>query len=76
MPARHTIERILRDADDSSGQSIREWKIESESGFITIRLRHGDGFISLRPDDVAWFVIDLTRAKDAALSFASETNDG
>lgn len=30
MPAKHTIERILRDDDDASGQTVREWKIEVE----------------------------------------------
>lgn len=73
MAARMTLERVLRDDDDASGQTIREWKIEVESGAcITIRMNHGDGFILLRPDDVDWFITDLNRAKDAALSLEEE----
>lgn len=69
MAARITLERILRDDDDASGQTIREWKIEAEAGAgITIRMNHGDGFILLRPDDVDWFIKDLHRVKDAVLS--------
>lgn len=72
MAARITIERILRDPDDASGQSIRDWKIESEPGFITIRLKHGDGFIMLRPADVETFIFDVRRAQDAAKSLENE----
>lgn len=72
MAARVTFERVLRDSDDDSGQTIRDWKIESERGNITIRMKHGDGFILLRPDDVDWFVKDLNNAKDAALELFSE----
>ncbi len=66
MTARITIERILRDNDDDSGQSICKWMIESEAGFVKIRMNHGDGFILIRPDDVGVFAADLWRAKDAA----------
>lgn len=72
MTARITIERILRDDDDASGQTIREWKIESESGSVTIRLKHGDGFILLRPADVETFASDLRRAAEAAASLNKE----
>lgn len=72
MAARVTIERILRDDDDASGQTIREWKIESEPGHITIRLKHGDGFLLLRTADVEVFSADLQRAKDTALSLSQD----
>ena len=72
MSARITLERILRDAGDDSGQSIRNWTIESEPGFITIRMKHGDGFIMMRPADLDVFYGDLKRAKDAALSLAQD----
>lgn len=72
MPARLTIERILRDDDDDSGQSIRDWKIECDAGHVTIRLQHGDGFLLLRADDVEIFTADLQRARDAAVSLAAE----
>jgi uncharacterized protein with PhoU and TrkA domain len=67
MAARVTIERILRDDDDMQGQSVRDWKIEAERGHVVIRLKHGDGFIMLRPADIEIFTDDLARAKAAAL---------
>lgn len=72
MSARITIERLLRDDDDASGQSIRNWTIESEPGFITIRMKHGAGFVLLRAADVDVFCGDMKRAKDAATSLAQE----
>lgn len=72
MPAKITIERLLRDADDDSGQTIRDWKIESEPGHITIRLKHGDGFLLLRASDIDTFYADILLAKKAADSLASE----
>lgn len=72
MTARITIERILRDNDDMSGQTIRDWKIESEWHGVTIRMKHGDGFILLRAEDVDQFVADLNRAKDNALALKAE----
>lgn len=72
MVARITIERILRDDNDDSGQSVRDWKLESEAGRVTIRMKHGDGFIMLRCDDMEVFVADLARAQEAAVSLAAE----
>lgn len=73
MAARITIERVLRDEDDASGQSVRDWKIEAERGFVTIQLKYSSGgFLLLRTDDVNQFVIDLNRAKDAAVDLADE----
>lgn len=67
MAARVTIERILRDEDDAVGSTIRDWKIEAECGHVVIRLKHGDGFLMLRPSDIEIFTDDLARAKAAAL---------
>ncbi len=67
MAARVTIERVRRDDDDHTGANLRDWKIEAERGHVTIRLKHGDGFIMLRPDDIDIFTDDLARAKAAAL---------
>ncbi len=64
--SRVTVERILRDDDDHTGKDIRDWKIEAERGHVTIRLRHGDGFLLLRPDDVSIFINDLRRAETTA----------
>lgn len=72
MAARITIERILRDEDDDSGQTIRDWKIDAEWNGVTIRMKRGDGFIMLRAGDVDQFIADLVRAKEAALSLAEE----
>jgi hypothetical protein len=67
MATRVTIERILRDEDDASGQTIRDWKIEAERGHIVVRMKHGDGFITMRPADIDIFTDDLAWAKAAAL---------
>lgn len=74
MAWRKTIDRILRDDDDASGQTIREWKIEAEPGHITIRLRHGDGFLMMRPDDVELFIADMCAARDMARSLPQPSN--
>jgi len=74
MAARITLERVLRDDNDASGQSIRDWKIEAEAGNITIRMKHGTGFLLLRPDDVDQFVIDLNRLRDATAELAEEAD--
>lgn len=72
MIARITLERILRDDDDASGQSVRDWTIQSEAGNITIRLKHGDGFLMLRPADIEIFTADLIKARDAATQLTAE----
>lgn len=72
MPARITIERILRDDDDASGQTVRDWKIESVAGTVTIRLKHGNGFILLKSADVEIFAGDLRRAAEVAASLKKE----
>lgn len=72
MAARVTVERILRDDDDAGGQSIREWTIEGEGGFITVKLKHGTGFLLIRSADIDIFAADLRRARDAAASLSAE----
>lgn len=67
-----TIERILRDADDESGQSIRDWKIEVEGEHVTIRPRMRDGFLLMRAADIDVFMVDLVRAKETAKSMAKD----
>lgn len=76
MARRLTIERILRDDDDMNGQTIRDWKIESEAGRIVLRLKHGDGFISMRADDIELFVEDLRRAGLDAREMAPAATKG
>lgn len=72
MPARITIERVLRDEDDATGQSVRDWAIEVDAGHITIRLKHGTGFLMLRTDDIPLFSADLDRACVASRSLEEE----
>lgn len=64
--SRVTIERVLRDDDDHTGANIRDWKVEAEKGHVTIRLRHGDGFLILGQDDIGIFISDLRRAETLA----------
>lgn len=72
MAARVTAERVLRDDDDESGQTVREWKIEGEGGSIIIRPRDRDGFLIMRGADIDQFIADLRRARDAAASLDTE----
>lgn len=66
MVRRVTIETILRDDGDMTGKDIREWKIEADAGHITIRLKHGDGFLLLPVADVEAFVVDVRLAEGLA----------
>lgn len=76
MSVRVTFERILRDDDDASGQTIRQWKMEAEGGHITIRDREDHiPFIMLRPADIDLFVADLEKARAAALANCSLQDD-
>lgn len=75
MPARITIERVLRDDDDDSGQTIRDWKIEADRFGVMIRMKHGTGFILIRAADVDVLVSDLQRAKATALQLAEEKEE-
>jgi hypothetical protein len=61
-----TIERIVSDEGAVNVQNDRQWKIEAEREYVTIRLRHGEGFILMRADDVAQFIADLQRAEAAS----------
>lgn len=76
MASRVTIETILRDGDDHTGANIRDWKMEAECGHVTIRMRHGDGFIILRPDDIDAFVKDLRLAEGLARPKPTPTSPG
>lgn len=67
MSARMTIERILRDDGDASGQTVRQWRIEIEASHVKIRLNEDVGaFLMLRVDDIAEFRRDLNRAEHLA----------
>jgi len=56
-----TVERILRDAGDASGQTVREWKLELEGETLTISgSRHRpDSWLIIRLSDADEFVADI-----------------
>jgi hypothetical protein len=74
MSARVTIERILRDDDDASGQSVRRWRIEAEAeaGYVTIRTGGENSFLMIQTGDVDLFVRDLLQAVETAAELAKE----
>lgn len=72
MSARVTIERILRDDDDASGQTVRQWRIEAEAGYVTIRTGGENSFLLIQTGDVYLFVRDLNQAVEAAAGLAKE----
>lgn len=58
--AMRTLERILREPDDASGQTIRQWCIEREGAFLTLKNRRDKaGFLLIRVSDLTQFVADL-----------------
>ncbi len=61
MAKRVTIERVLRDDDDASGQSVRGWKLSLDGKFITIRPARRDvsDFLLIQTDDVETLCRDL-----------------
>lgn len=66
---RASFDRILRDPDDASSQTIRQWRIQAEAGHIVIKHEAGeDGryLLGLRPEDVPLFIKDLERARTFA----------
>lgn len=72
MPTKVTVERVLRDEDDDSGQTVRSWRIEAEKDHMTIRAGGGSatGFILIRASDVEALVEDLLIARDTAARLA------
>ncbi len=76
MSARVTIERILRDDNDASGQSVRRWRIEAEAeaeaGYVTITTGGENSFLLIQAGDVDLFVRDLNQAVEAAAELAKE----
>jgi hypothetical protein len=66
MSTRTTIERILRDADDASGQTCRGWTIEVSDGVIVMRDFNALPFITFGVADVSALFGDLRLAMRAA----------
>ena len=76
MVERATYDRILRDPDDVSGQTVRQWSVQAEAGRVVIRDAAGDDgryCIGMRPGDVESFCTDLDRARTFAMEVG---NDG
>lgn len=61
MAVKLTVERVLRDEDDASGQSVREWKLELEGDTLTISgSRHRpESWIIIRLSDADEFMTDI-----------------
>lgn len=75
MVERATYDRILRDPDDASGQTVRQWSVQAERGRVVIRDAAGDNgryCIGMRVGDVEAFRTDLDRAR----VFAEEIGSG
>jgi hypothetical protein len=72
MSARITIDRILRDDNDASGQSIRSWTLQCEPGYVMIRPQHEGNSLLLRVSDVEVFAENLKRAQEAAKLLSAE----
>jgi hypothetical protein len=69
MAVRTTIERILRDDDDDSGQTVRYWRIEVEGRHLSIMRDRESGsqqVMLIRASDVETFVRDLMKAAEFA----------
>lgn len=61
MAKRLTLERLLRDDDDASGQTIRQWHVERDGELLTIRTRADQpGFLLIRASDAALLCADIT----------------
>lgn len=57
---RTSLERIMRDDDDTTGADIREWHMSMEGKTIFLRRRaDSSDFIMLSTDDVEYFTDDL-----------------
>lgn len=79
MSERATFDRILRDDDDMSGQTIRQWRIEATAGHIVLRSAASDDgayCFGMRPEDVEAFVLDLRRAQSFAVEARSLNPSG
>lgn len=59
MSAKRSLERVLRDNNDASGQGIRSWLITRDGDHLTIaRSEHSD-WVSVAVADVPQLVADL-----------------
>lgn len=59
MTRRTTIERILRDEDDASGQTVRAWRLRRDGSFIQIGRDEDSDWFCIRPEDAAQLAADL-----------------
>ena len=79
MSKRTVIQRILRDDDDHSGQTIRQWAITiDDPGGFMLRDRedgNGCGFVMLRRADIPLLIADLEQALALAPATPSQGSE-
>lgn len=59
MAKRITLERVLRDDNDDTGQSSREWTLSIEDGHISIKGHTKEMVLMIRDSDVDQLHDDL-----------------
>lgn len=59
MSARVTIERVLRDDDDASGQTVRSWRLQMDGGHVQIARNEHSDWNMVRVDDLTLLIGDL-----------------
>lgn len=67
MTVKLTLERILRDDDDASAQTVRGWALSIDTGSLSVRRSadQAEGLL-IRLDDVGDLIADLNAIADAA----------
>ena len=67
MAVKLTLERILRDDDDSSAQTVRSWALSIDGDHLTIKRATDQAErVHIRLDDVGDLIADLNAIADAA----------
>ncbi|MBX3481633.1 MAG: hypothetical protein KF842_14675 [Caulobacter sp.] len=78
MAAQLTLERILRDDDDASGQTIRVWRLSIDGQYLRIQ-RSGTETSSsgllIRVADVPQLIADLKSIAAAAETLETPADD-
>jgi hypothetical protein len=64
VSVRLTIERRLRDGDDATAQTFREWRLQASDGFVTIAKNEHSDWLQVRVEDVPLLIADLQAITD------------
>jgi hypothetical protein len=59
VSAKRRLERILRDEDDASAQTVRRWLLTAADGHLQIASNENSDWIMIRLSDVPQLVADL-----------------